>query len=126
MRYRPWKRDTAARRDIWSASQTVPFQFSQEVQRFDRRQPIDVQAAKPLDDPMGLGLLEQAELLLRRGGRAVERRASAALKLILLERTENLRRAADHGRRNAGQPGHLNAVAAIGAARHDFVKKHDV
>ena len=43
----------------------------------------------------------------------------------MLERIENGARARNHRRRHAGQPRHLNTVAAIGPARYDLVKKHD-
>ena len=61
--------------------------------------------------------LEQPELLLRLARRAADRRPAAARQLVALERRENLARALDDRRRQAGEPRHLDAVAAVRSAR---------
>mgnify|MGYP003694345619 CR=1 FL=1 len=47
-------------------------------------------------------------------------------KLVALQPVEDLAGANDDGRREAGEPGDLDAVAAIGAARYDLPQEDDV
>ena len=70
--------------------------------------------------------MKQSELPLRFGGRAADGWAPAASELVVLERVENGARARNHRRGHAGEPRHLNAVAAIGSARHDLVQEDDL
>ena len=50
----------------------------------------------------------------------------AAQRLLGLQRGQGLPRVVDHGGRHAGQPRHLDAVAAAGRAGLDLVQEHDV
>ena len=57
---------------------------------------------------------------------ARQRRPAAARQLVALEAGQDLLGAGDHRGRQAGQPRHLDAVAAVGAAGDDLAQEDDV
>ena len=74
-----------------------------------------------------IGRLEQAELLLARGCRcrsATGGRRATARRARARSRISRARD--DDDGRQAGEPRDLDAVAAIGATRHDLAQEHDV
>ena len=104
------------------------FSAGEQGQRLERRHAIDVDGR----DAAGAGRrpalrrLKETELLPRVGSCAADRGPSAARELVVLERRQDFARAVGDRPRQAGQPGHLNAVAAIGSSRHDLVQEDDV
>ena len=95
--------------NIASASRgNVPSRSSARSRSQQRLRPV---TQRPVARLVG----EQAQLLRRRPGRGCQGRAPAARQLVTLQPAQDLARPLDHRRRQAGQPRHLDAVAAVGA-----------
>ena len=109
-------------------------QFVQDVQRRARRCVVEVERRQARQHGIGAppggrgngGVGKEPQLLRAVLGVRRVCRTAAAGQLVALQADQDLLGARNDARRQARQPGHLDAVAAIGAARENLPQEHDV
>ena len=79
-------------------------QLREEIQRLERRQPIDVEPTQALQDGVGIWRgVKQTQLTLRGCRRSTQGGPAAALKLVLFERAQDFRGPPDDLRRSCSR-----------------------
>jgi hypothetical protein len=102
-------------------------ELAQELERFQGRHAIRVDALELRDDPV-LDVGEERELTGARGSRALSRETRPALdvELVFLQVDEDLLGPSEEARRKPGEAGHLDSVAPIRSSFEDFPEEDDV